>query len=102
MKNLFLLLAILGAILPYAFFIPFIAEQGLDVPTFVSALFANGAASGFTVDLLISSLAFWLFLAFQKTERIWLYILLNLTIGLSCALPYYFYVMASKAEKQAV
>ena len=101
MKNIFLLLVVIGTVIPYLFFIPFFAEQGLAVTTFATALFANGAASGFTSDLLISSFAFWLFLFHQKTERIWLYILLNLTIGLSCALPLYFYLKVGFDESTA-
>ena len=91
MKYLFLALAVIGAIVPYAFFIPFFADNGLAIETFATALFVNGAAGGFTADLLISSAAFWMFLFVMKAERLWLYILLNLTIGLSCALPLFFY-----------
>lgn len=98
MKYFFLALAVVGALIPYAFFIPFFAEHGLGVTTFISALFVNGAASGFTADLLITSFAFWVFLAIEKTRRPWLYILINLTIGLSCALPLYFYFRTVERE----
>ena len=94
-------MVVIGTIVPYIFFIPFFAEQGLAVTTFAMALFANGPAAGFTSDLLISSFAFWLFLFHQKTERIWLYILLNLTIGLSCALPLYFYLKVGSDDSTA-
>jgi hypothetical protein len=91
MKNMFLGITIIGAIVPYAFFIPFFVDNGLIVTTFLSALFANGAASGFTADLLISSFAFWLFLFSRGESKLWIYVLINLSIGLSCALPLYFY-----------
>ena len=91
MKYCFLVLAIIGALVPYAFFIPFFAEHGFGVTTFTGALFVNGAASGFTADLLITSFAFWMFILIEKTRRPWLYILINLSIGLSCALPLYLY-----------
>lgn len=101
MKNVFLVLAIVGAVVPYAFFLPFFADHGVSLMGFVEALFVNGAAGGFTADLLITSFAFWLFLFHQQAERIWLYILLNLTIGLSLALPLYFYLTADKKEAAA-
>ncbi|WP_335633106.1 DUF2834 domain-containing protein [Brevibacillus formosus] len=41
MKNLYLLLAILGAVLPYSYFIPFLRVNGLDIKLFTSELFAN-------------------------------------------------------------
>lgn len=94
-KNLYLVLAIVGAVVPYAFFFQFIGLEGLDLGSFVSGLFVNGAAGGFTADLLISSLVFWIF-AFAEGRRlgmknIWAYVVVNLTIGLSCALPLFFY-----------
>ncbi len=98
MKHVFLVLAILGAIVPYIFFLSFFADSGIVLTTFVTALFANGAAGGFTADLLISSLAFWLFLFARRAPRIWLYVLVNLTIGLSCALPLYFYVLVKEDD----
>jgi len=89
-SKLFLGLALVGAVVPYVFFIRFIAAEGI-AGNFVGALFANGAAAGFTTDLLVSSLVFWIFL-FSESRRHgmsapWLYVLVNLLIGLSCALP---------------
>jgi hypothetical protein len=100
MKNVFLGFSIVGAVIPYAFFVPFFRDNGVMIDTFGSALFVNGAASGFTSDLLISSFAFWAFLFWKKADQIWIYVLLNLTIGLSCALPFYFYrqVVAESQE----
>jgi hypothetical protein len=95
MKRLYLILAILGAIVPYVFFFQFIQVNGLNIPTFVSALFVNGAAGGFSADLFFSSFVFWLFMfmQFQKNgPNPLFFIVLNLTIGLSCALPAYLYV----------
>lgn len=40
----YLLLALLGAVVPFLFFIDFFAEYGIHVPSFIAALFANGAA----------------------------------------------------------
>ncbi|RMF44543.1 MAG: DUF2834 domain-containing protein [Deltaproteobacteria bacterium] len=97
MKNLYLTLAVVGALVPYAFFFGFFADQGLTA--FVPALFVNGAAAGFTADLLISSLVFWIYL-FSRDQgpNPWLYVVLNLTIGLSCALPAYLYAVTRRAE----
>ena len=100
MKNVYLILAILGAVVPYLFFIQFFAEAGVDLPAFVGALFANGAAGGFTADLLITSLVFWIYMFSRREEgpSPWLFIVLNLTIGLSCALPGYIYATMRSAE----
>ena len=65
MKNLYLVLAIVGAIIPIVFFMQFFSAEGINLTSFVSALFVNGAAGGFSADLLISSFVFWLYM-FQK------------------------------------
>ena len=91
MKNIYLILAIVGAVIPYVFFIGFFRSEGVDLVAFVGGLFTNGAAGGFSADLLIASFVFWLFMFSRQTEgpKPWLFIALNLTIGLSCALPAY-------------
>jgi hypothetical protein len=58
MKNAFLVFSVLGAAVPYIFFTTFFAEEGTKVRSFIAALFVNGAAGGFTANLLISSFAF--------------------------------------------
>lgn len=95
MKKLYLVLAVVGAIVPYIFFFQFFQTEGLGLAAFVEALFVNGAAGGFSADLLFSSFVFWLFMFTQqkrsKGPTPYLFILLNLAIGLSCALPAYLY-----------
>ena len=103
MKNIYLVLAILGAIVPYVFFFDFIKIEGLNIPLFVESLFVNGAAGGFSADLLFTSFVFWLFMFVEKNKlnmpSPYLFIFLNLTIGLSCALPAYLYARENKINK---
>lgn len=94
-KKIYLLLAIGGALVPYIFFIQHFADTGFALSDFLAALFVNGAAGGFTADLLITSLVFWIFMfqrrgSFESPKPLW-FIIINLTIGLSCALPAYLY-----------
>lgn len=94
MKVFYLLAAIVGAVVPYAFFIQFAAQAPTPGPgDLVAALFANGAVGCFTTDLLISSLVFWAYIWNRRARgpSPWLFIGLNLVIGLSCALPAYLY-----------
>ncbi len=98
MKTLYLLLAIVGALVPYLFFFQHFAVYGLDLGFFVQSLFANGAAAGFTADLLISSFVFWLYMFSQREgPSPWPFVVLNLAIGLSCALPAYLYARARRS-----
>ncbi len=90
MRHLYLVLAIAGAVVPYIFFLQFFAQEGMALSGFVGGLFANGAAGGFAADVLISSAVFWLYM-FSRSDgpSPWPFVVVNLLIGLSCALPAY-------------
>jgi hypothetical protein len=100
MKAFYLVLAIVGAILPYVFFVQYFATEGVGLAGFSDALFVNGAAGGFATDLFVASFIFWAFMIHQsrrqKGPRPALFIVLNLLIGLSCALPAYLYARERK------
>lgn len=93
MRHLYLVLAIVGAVVPYAFFAQFFAQEGMALGSFVGALFANGAAGGFAADVLISSAVFWVYM-FSRSDgpSPWPFVAVNLLIGLSCALPAYLWI----------
>lgn len=93
--NLYLALAIVGAVVPYVFFIQHFSTQGLAIGTFLGAVFATPPATAFAADLVISSLVFWMVM-FQRRRRgigpaPTLFVVLNCLVGLSCALPAYVY-----------
>ena len=95
-RTLYLLLAVIGAVVPVIFFIGWIQLHGFDLNRFLMDAFVNDASSGLTADLLISSLVFWV-AAFELWRRDqgpipWPFILANLCIGLSFALPLYLFV----------
>jgi hypothetical protein len=100
MKTLYLILAIVGAVLPYAFFLQHFSSEGVSLSGFVGALFSNPAAGGFTADLLFTSAVFWIFMIQQRRREKGpnpiLFVLLNLLIGLSCAFPAYLYARERK------
>lgn len=63
MKTFYLFAALVGTIIPMVFFTQFLnSGVGGGFAGFIPALFVNGAAGGFTADLLISSFVFWAFI----------------------------------------
>lgn len=86
MRAVYLLLAITGAVVPYTFYIPYFSD-GPGMGQILETLFSNGLTGGFTADLTIASITFWVFVFHSGVKRPWLYVLLNLAVGLSCALP---------------
>lgn len=95
MKNVYLALAILGAAVPYAFFVQYFSTEGPALQGFLAAAFTNPAAGGISADLFLSSAIFWVFMSQQraasKGPHPTLFVALNLLVGLSCALPAYLY-----------
>lgn len=59
-RTFYLLAALVGTLVPWLFFGSFFAQHGPDLPLFLKSLFANGAAGGFSVDVMISILVFWI------------------------------------------
>ena len=91
MKSLYLLGAILGAALPLSQFIPFLKTHGLNLTLFFTLLFSNGVSGFFGMDVIVSSLVLWIFV-FSEGRRLgmrhlWLYVVCNLLVGVSLALP---------------
>lgn len=95
-RNLYLALAVIGTVIPWLFFGTFFAQHGPDIPLFLQSLFANGAAAGFSVDVLISILVFWIWAwqdaARHKVAHWWLIFPASCLVGLSLALPLYLYL----------
>lgn len=107
-STVYLVLAVAGALVPWLFFAGFFAREGL-AGDFVGALFVNGAAGGITADLVISSGVFWVFCFHEGRRRgvgrLWLYVLVNLVVGLSCALPLFLWAReraAGTADPEAI
>jgi hypothetical protein len=95
-RSFYLICAVVGTVVPYLFFAGFFAQEGFNIPLFVQSLFVNGAAGGFSVDVLISILVFWVWSysdARQKQIKNWWVVLpASFTVGLSLALPLYLYL----------
>ena len=91
MKPLYLLAAILGAVLPLSQFIPFLATHGLDLKLIFTLLFSNGVSGFFGMDVIVSSLVLWLFVFSEgrrlRMKRLWVYVVCNVAVGVSLALP---------------
>ncbi len=102
MKNVYLILAILGLIIPYYFFLQLPATDGFNLPRLVQPFLANNFMRGAAVDLTISVLVFWFFM-FAEANRLnmrnsWLYVAATLLVGLSFALPLFLYFRERKLE----
>lgn len=101
-KQLYLVLAVIGLVVPYYFFVTFLRVHGLDGKAFVAELFGSPISTFFAVDLLLSCVVFVRFLG-QETARhsmghSWIYIVALCTVGLSFALPLFLYARESRLD----
>lgn len=102
MQWLYLTAAILGTILPLRFFVPFVLANGLDLNLFFQQLFQNNVSAFFGVDVIVSSLALWLFVFSEGRRRgmgkLWVYVICNLLVGVCLALPLFLFFRERKLQ----
>jgi len=60
-RHRYLALAILGILLPYWQFVPWLFEHGLDLSLFFRELFANRIGAFFAMDVLVSAIVLIIF-----------------------------------------
>jgi hypothetical protein len=94
-KNIYLILAIVGLLVPYYFFFRFFSEGGFNLSSLTQQLLANDLSTAFVADLVISVLVFWVYL-FAEANRLQMknagfYVLATLLVGLSFSLPLFLY-----------
>jgi len=102
-KHLYAALAAAGLIVPYTFFVRFLAAHGPDGRELLRELFGTPISAFFAADLLISAVVFLVFLAREAARRAvprrWIYGLALLTVGLSLAFPLFLWARESALER---
>jgi hypothetical protein len=95
MQWIYLIAAILGTVLPLSQFFPFVVANGLDMSLFMQQLFQTHVSAFFAMDVLVSSLVLWVFVFSEGRRRgmskLWLYVVCNLIVGVSLALPLFLF-----------
>lgn len=96
MRRYYLLLAVVGLVLPYSQFLPWLAEHGLNLPLLVAELFSTRPGGFFALDVLISAVALIVFIRSDGSRHAvrmqWLPIAATCLVGVSCGLPLYLYL----------
>lgn len=104
-RTLYLILCLAGTIVPCWQFVPFIREHGLNPSLFIQQLFANSISSFFAMDVIVSSVALWLFVFVEgsrlKMRNLWLYVAANLLVGVSLALPLFLLMRQTKLDQSS-
>ena len=96
LKTVYLILCVVGVALPYTQFVPWLAENGLDLPLFFRQLFANRVGGFFGMDVFVSAAALLVF-SLAEGSRLglrgrWLTAAATLAVGVSLGLPLFLYL----------
>ncbi len=104
-RNFYLALCVLGSVLPYSQFLPWLAAHGVDVPLFVRDLFANRIAASFALDVLVSAVVVYGFILAEgrrlQMTHLWIPVAAVCLVGVSCGLPLFLYRREGAFDRSA-
>ena len=99
-KTEYLVLCVLGALLPLSQLVPFVREHGFDGRMMIDQLFSTRMGAFFAMDVLVSAITL---IAFIRVEgkriglaRTWIPIVATLCVGVSLGLPLFLYMREAK------
>ncbi len=96
LRHLYLVLCVFGVLVPYAQFIPWLLQNGLQVGLFVRELFATRVGAFFGLDVVLSAIVLFVFICTERKtiaiRHVWLPILATLVVGVSFGLPLFLYM----------
>ena len=98
----YLVLAIVGAVLPMAYFLPWLAANGWSLGAMVEAWNVNDATTGLVYDLTVAAVALTVWIVAEvRVRRDWssLWAIPAIfCVGVSCGLPLYLF-LRSRAQR---
>jgi Terpene cyclase DEP1 len=96
MRWLYLCLAVLGTVLPYSQFLPWLAQHGLNVRLLFMQLFLGHVSAFFGLDAIVSALVLFVFIFHEgtrrKTRMLWLPVVATCVVGVSCGFPLFLWL----------
>ena len=104
---LYLLLAILGAVLPWRANLEFIAESGqtFDLQRFIADSTSTAAARSLSADLLIGATAISLWICIegtrQKIRAWWVALILSVGVAFACGAPFFLFLREWQLQRRS-
>ncbi|MFY3791398.1 DUF2834 domain-containing protein [Ureibacillus sp. MALMAid1270] len=104
MKYFYGILVVLGVVLPYSQFNPWIIENGLDISQLVEEITQTRIGSFAWMDVLVSAIVLIGFILFEGVRTgmrfLWLPIVGTLVVGVSLGLPLFLFIREIHMEKK--
>ena len=106
LRHVYLILCVIGVLLPYSQFVPWSLQHGLDLSLFFHQLFANRIGGFFGFDVIVSSFVLWVFVLVEGRrlgmQRLWPPVIASLVVGVSLGLPLFLYMRQLHLDATAV
>lgn len=106
MLMFYLGLAIIGALMPYAAFVPWLLQNGIDIPQFFTEMMANPISIFAWLDVAVAAIALlgFIFHDGQKNQVKWRFVAIigTLSVGVSCGLPLYLYLREKQLSSKKI
>jgi hypothetical protein len=105
LRHVYLLLCVVGTVLPYWKLLPWLMEHGLDLSLLCQELFATRIGAFFGLDVIVSAIVLFIFV-FTEGRRIalptlWLPIIATLLVGVSLGLPLFLFLRQRHLDRAA-
>jgi hypothetical protein len=96
LRHVYLGLCLLGVVVPYGQFVPWLAQHGFQFGLFVRELFSTRIGAFFGLDVVFSAIAFFVFVFAESRavaiRYVWLAVVATLLVGVSLGLPLFLYM----------
>lgn len=107
LRHLYLVLALIGLILPYSQFASWIVEHhAMNIPLFIRDMFANQISTSFALDVIVSAIVLIVF-TLNEGRRLgmrilWLPVIATLLVGVSLGLPLFLYLRQIQLDQSHI
>jgi hypothetical protein len=95
-RHFYLVCCVLGLLLPYSQFVPWLLEHGLNVTLFCRELFANRISSFFAMDVIVSAIVLLWFIQSEgrrlRVGLLWFPMVGTLVVGISFGFPLFLFL----------
>jgi len=97
LRHLYFAFALIGLLLPYSQFLPWIVEHhAINMPLFIRDMCTNQISSFFAMDVIVSAIVLIVFVLVEGRRlgmrTVWLPITATLLVGVSLGLPLFLYL----------
>jgi len=96
LRHVYLVLCLLGVLVPYAEFAPWLLQHGLQIDSLVRELFATRIGAFFGLDVVLSAVTLFVFILAERKaiaiRHVWLPIIATVVVGVSLGLPLFLYM----------